>query len=203
MRLFAVALVAPLLASCGSGTNAPGSSGESPTLAQPTVSTVKDEPDLKPPPIFLVSAAGKQQAVPGSSCVSYVDRDTGQGTGACGDVGGPQYPDQATVVRSGEHVIVAVPGTTLEKDSAIAIRPLGCTDQLTTKLDLPQSGELHWAVDLEESSFYQLDVFARFETDDGRNGDVSGTLGRLIVEDSKAPALGPLDPGLAVCPFQP
>jgi hypothetical protein len=197
-------LLASALAGCGSATTVPGSSGDAPTLPEQPASTEVGHPDLKPPPIFLISEAGKQQAIQGSSCVSYADPDTGQGAGACGDTG-PITPREMTVVQPGDNVIVTIPGATLEKESSITVRPLGCADKETKTIDLPASGELHWPVDLEPGA-YELGVFALFELGDGLNGDTSGTLGLLVGGGPKEhdySGVVALDKTLAVCPFQP
>ena len=205
MRLALSIFVAVLATGCGAATTVPGSSGEEPTLAAPTVSTEADEPDLKPPPIFLVSEAGKQRAAQGSSCVQYTNLATGESAGQCGDVAGPVRPKAMTVVQSGDNVIVTIPTAALEKDSAITIRPLGCVDKETTRLDFPEAGDLHWPVDLEPGA-YELDVFALFELGDGLSGDTSGTLGLLVGGGPKEydySGVVALDETLAVCPFQP
>jgi hypothetical protein len=192
------------LAGCGAATTAPGSSGESPTQPQPPVATESREPDLTPPPIFLISEAGKQRAAEGSSCVNYVDPDTGQGAGACGDTG-PIVPKAMTVVQPGDSVVVTIPVATLKKDSEIVIRPLGCADRQAKKLDFPENGELHWPVSLDPGA-YQLDVFAYFEANNGLKGDVSGSLGLLVGGGPKKydySGVVALDETLAVCPFQP
>ena len=205
MRLLLLCLSALAVAGCGAATTAPGSSGESPTLPQPPVATETRQPDLTPPPIFLISAAGKQRAAQGSSCVEYTNLATGESSGQCGDVGGPVRPRAVTVVQPGENVIVTIPVATLEKDSAITIRPLGCTDRETEKLDFPQNGELHWPVDLEPGA-YELDAFAMFDLSDGLSGDTSGTLGLLVGGGPKEHdyrGIVALDETLAVCRFQP
>jgi hypothetical protein len=198
MKRLAFALLALWAAGCGAATSVPGSSGESPTPVQATVSREVEEPDLSPPPIFLISAGGKQRATQGSSCVNYVNEATGEGVAGCGDVGEPLVPEQVTVAAPGERVVVAIPGATLKKNSALTVQQLGC-DVTVEKLDLPATGELHWPIDLDPGA-YELDISALFEAEDGVSGDVSGTLG-LVVDDSKAPSLVPLDRSLAVCPF--
>lgn len=203
MRLFAV-LVAVLLVGCGVGaeeTNAPGSSGEAPTTIEPLATF--DESELKPPPIFLISRVGKQEAVPGSSCVDYLDQASGQGVSQCGDVGAPLVPKEMTVVERGESVIVTIPGVTLKRDSSVSVRPLGCLDRESVKLDLPEAGELHWDVDLDRDA-YELDVFALFDAGNGLSGDMSGTLGLLVgggPKDHDYRGVLALDRSLAVCPF--
>jgi hypothetical protein len=205
MRLVLFSLVALTMAGCGSAASAPGSSGESPTLAQPTVSTEIDEPDLSPSPIFLISKAGKQRAAQGSSCVEYTNVATGESSGQCADVAGPVRPKAITVVQPGDNVVVTIPGATLKKESSITIRPLGCADKETKTIDLPANGELHWPIDLEPGA-YELDVFALFELGDGLSGDTSGSLGLLVGGGPKEydySGVVTLDEALAVCSFQP
>lgn len=205
MRLVLFTLAVLALAGCGAATDVPGFSGEPPTLAQPTVSIEAKEPELEPPPIFLVGAGGKQRAAPGSACIEYTNEASGESSGQCRDVAGPVRPKAMTVVQPGDNVIVTIPGASLEKESAITIRPLGCVDEETQKLDLPDPGELDWEVDLEPGA-YQLDVFALFDLGDGVSGDTSGTLGLLVGGGPKEfdySGVVALDETLAVCPFQP
>jgi hypothetical protein len=202
MRLVLIAVVALLAAGCGAATDVRGSSGRSPTLAQPTESTEVEEPDVKPPAIFLVSAAGKQKAVQGSSCVQYVNPDTGEGTGVCADSAVP-HPPSVTSVAAGDRVTFIIDGASVKKDSTVTIRPLGCGDPEVDELAFePGPGGLEWTVDLDHGA-YQLDVFAVFETDDGRSGDVSGTLGLTVAGPKKWDALGirAVEPDMKVCPF--
>lgn len=184
MRLVGLVLMVALLAGCGSATTVPGSSGESPTLAEPPVSSEADVPDAKPPPVFLISAAGKQRALQGSFCVDYYNAATGQSVGACADSAGPLSPKKMTVVQPGDNVIVAMPGATLKPDSVLTVRPLGCAEQEIQTIDLPPSGQLHWKVDLGPGA-YQLDAFVRFGSDNELKGDVSGTLGMLVGGNAK------------------
>jgi hypothetical protein len=202
MRLVLVAAAALLAAGCGAATGVPGSSGETPTLASPTTSTETSEPDLEPPAIFLVSAAGKQEAVRGSSCVQYTDPQTGAGTGVCAD-SAVVHPRSVTSVAPGDRVTVVVAGATVKKDSTVTIRPLGCDDQKVAELAFePGPGELQWTVDLDHGA-YELNVFALFESGDGRSGDVSGTLGLAVAGPKQWDALGvgPVEPDMKVCPF--
>ena len=204
MRPVFFSLVALTVAGCGSATSAPGSSGESPTLA-PTVSTEFEEPDLNPPPIFLITKAGKQRAAQGSSCVEYTNLASGESAGQCADVAGPVRPKAMTVVQAEDNVVVTIPGATLKKESSIAIRPLGCADGETKMIDLPAKGGLHWPVDLEPGA-YELDVFALFELGDGLSGDTSGSLGLLVGGGPKEydySGVVAIDEAVAVCPFQP
>jgi hypothetical protein len=191
------------IAGCGVATEetgTPASSGEEslPTETSKPIPTL-DEANLRPPPIVLVSAAGKQEARRGSSCVQYADPASGEGAGACSDVAGPLHPDFVSLVRPGDNTLVIVAGASAEGGS-VTVRPLGCDDQETLVFDLASGAdETSWRVDLEPGA-YQLDVFTRFETTDGRSGDVSGSLG-LLVGDSDARRTVPAKAGLAVCPF--
>jgi hypothetical protein len=191
-----------VIAGCGVATEetgTPASSGEESVPAETSkpIPTL-DEANLRPPPIVLVSAAGKQEATRGSSCVQYADPASGEGAGACSDVAGPLHPDFISLVRRGDNTLVIVAGASAEGGS-VTVRPLGCADQELV-FDLASGrDETRWRVDLEPGA-YQLDVFTRFETTDGRSGDVSGSLG-LLVGDSDARRTVPAKAGLAVCPF--
>ena len=208
VRLLPLLLLALLLAACGSsvaGTGAPASSGRESESAsgegtasgpgEPAPEPV-DESDLQPPPIILVSEYGRQEAVRGSYCVDYVDEETGQGSGMCADSAMPTYPDAVTSVAPGDRVTFVISKAVFKRDSVVTVRPLGCTDEVTQgrwglgKIRLePGTGEHEWAVDLEHGA-YQLDVFARFQADDGRSGDVSGSLGLTVAGPKKWDALG-------------
>lgn len=208
MRRLPLLVLALALAACGSAAeeaNVPASSGEGTVPAEtygPTTGPV-DESELKPPPILLLSRAGNQRAVQGSYCVDYVDEATGQGQGACADTAGPTYPKAVTAVLGGDRVTFVVPDAIFKSDSVVTIRPLGCTDRVAAEIRLrPGTGEHEWAVDLDHGA-YQLDVFARFEAQDGRQGDVSGTLGLSVAGPKKWDALGVSGArrSLQVCPF--
>jgi hypothetical protein len=189
-----------VIAGCGAeteGAGVPASSGaESQTLPAETVpqSPTQEEPELKPPTILLISAAGKQPAAQGSYCV------TGLSSGACADMAGPTHPEEMSVLHSGDRATVALAGAFVMDEGSVVVRPLGCQDKETLSFDLtPGMGETHWRVQLEPGA-YQFDVFTRFHSDDGRNGDVSGSLG-LLIESAGPPRTVPVDPDLAVCPF--
>jgi hypothetical protein len=96
-------------------------------------------------------------------------------------------------------VTVLVAGSILRKERTTTVRPLGCLEKEVTTIELPATGQLHWRVDLEPGA-YQLDVFAQFESNDGRSGDLGGSLG-LRVSDSDAIEIVPVKPADAVCPF--
>jgi hypothetical protein len=196
VRLVPVLVVALIVAGCGGAqgeTNLPASSEGGATLAQPKGYVA---PDVKPPAIVLVSQTGEQPAVQGSYCV------TGIGQGTCADMGTPTVPNAVTVVQPGDPVTIVLRETTLKPESAVTIRPLGCTDREVEKLALPASGELRWKVALDPGG-YQLDVFAIFEADDGTSGDTSGTLGLFVGGAKNGDALGVLEvrPRMQVCKF--
>lgn len=187
-------LAALVLAGCGSAaeqTNVPASSGEDGTFVEPAdAGTDVDESDLKPPPILLISDTGKQEAVQGSFCVDYLDEASGVGQAMCADAAGPTFPAAATSVARHDTVTFVLPDAILRMGSTVTIRPLGCIDQKVGKIALgPGSDEYRWRVDLEHGA-YQLDVFARFRADDGRSGDVSGSLGLTVAGPKKWDALG-------------
>jgi hypothetical protein len=200
MRLLPLLILALLLAACGSsveGTGVPASSGEASASGEGTATGPNEpapepgeESDLKPPPIVLLSGYGRQEAVQGSYCVDFVDEATGQGSGICSDFAMPTFPDAVTSVAPGDRVEFVLPGAAFRPDSVVAVRPLGCTEQVMEEIALESGTGKHlWKVDLKHGA-YQLDVFARFQADDGRSGDVSGSLGLTVAGPKKRDALG-------------
>ena len=207
VRPVSLLALACVLAACGSGAETKGepasSGGESGPAVTQGRTTTADESKLKPPPILLLSNAGKQQAVEGSYCVEYVDEATGHGEAVCSDSFAPPFPESVTAVARGDRVTFVIPGAALKPDSVVTVRPLGCSDQELARLRFePGAGELQWDVDLEPGA-YQLDVFARFEANDGRSGDVSGVLGLTVAGPKENDALGVhgVERSLQVCPF--
>jgi hypothetical protein len=202
MRLLIVLVGALLLAGCGAAaeeTAVPASSGEDSSVpVQPTKKTEFDQSKLKPPPVVLVSQAGKQIAAQGSFCVNYVDPASGEGQGICSDGPAP-VPKQMTIVHPGDGATLLIADSTLKKERTVTVRPLGCSNRETETLELPITGQLHWQVDLDPGA-YQLDVFAQFESNDGRSGDLSGSLG-MLVSESDARAIVPVDTADPVCPL--
>jgi len=168
----------------------------------PAVTTKEtfDESKTKPPIVILVSRAGKQIATPGSSCVQYTDPDTGEGTGVCADAAGPVHPDELTVVQPAEHLDILLAGAYSSGDGVVTITRLGCTGKKVEELDLAvgMSGT-HTDVDLEPGA-YEFDVFTRFGSNDGRQGDLSASLG-VLVDPKRAPAIIPADARFDVCQF--
>lgn len=204
MRLAPLLVLVLVLAACGSTTErtgVPASSGQESVPVDPSESTLPGA-KLKPPPILLVSEVETQKAVWGSYCVDYVDEASGEGQGVCSDAVGPIYPRDVTAVAAGDRVTFILPAATLKAGSVVTIRPLGCTDRVTTEINLEPGGEHPWDVDLDHGA-YQLDVFALFEAKDGRAGDVSGTLGLTVAGAKKWDALGvvAVKRAMQVCPF--
>jgi hypothetical protein len=125
-----------------------------------------------PPPITLVSDAGRQPAVPGSSCVRVAGK-SGTGTGVCRDAAYPA-PRRASVVRPGELVRVDVPGA---QSMEAEVHRLGCHRTALRRIDLGPSGG--WKVDLAPGTYELLVSVGRFELD-GAEGDTSGGLGLWV-----------------------
>jgi len=183
MRLLPLLLATLFLGACGSAVetqNLPASSG--PTEEGPTTPAVA-KPNTRPPAIVLVSEAGKQVAVAGSSCVTYTDPDTGEGSGVCSDSTWP-HPTKVSVVRPGETVSVLLSGATVDEEGSVGVLPLGCEHDVLRTIDLPAGKQsTAFPVDLDPGA-YELYVFARFKADDGRSGDASGSVGLLVDEDA-------------------
>ena len=184
MRRLPLLFATLLLGACGTATgtqNLPASSG--PTEATPT-NPAETKPNLSPPPIVLVTAAGKQVAVAGSSCVTRTDPDTGESSGVCADSTWP-HPEKVSVVRPGDSVSVALSGALVDEGASVEVLPLGCEHDVLRTIDL-------------EPGAYELYVAARFEAEDGRSGDTSGSAG-LLVDENAALGVGPAPPGRSNC----
>jgi hypothetical protein len=210
-------LLFPLvLAACGSaveGTDVPASSGFKSGPVDTSVESSVDESDLKPPRIVL-RAVEDQKAVPGSSCVEYVDPASGSGTGVCGDTGAV-HPKAVSVVMPGDEVTFVFDGAEIvrsggchaddEQDciGSVSVRPLGCEGEEIERVPLELGPETPWTVELEPGA-YELDVFGYFESEIGATGDVSGALGLLVGGGPKEDdALGvvAVEPSMQVCAF--
>lgn len=209
MRASALLLTVALLAACGSevGERTPAVSTAPEVESGPSLPF--DEAEVtKPPPIVLLSAAGRQEAVEESSCVSYADEESGQGVTGCGDT--PDLrPELLSLVRSGEEVAIVIEGADVirsqgcfgggEQDciGLVSVRRLGCEKQVAS-IPLALGPETRWRVDLAPGT-YELDVFAYFDAPDGRSGDVSGSLG-LFVAASGPQKILPVPDELVACP---
>jgi hypothetical protein len=201
MKRIAIALSVCFLAGCGAAVEGTGlaGSGEETVPAETTKTT--DEPNTAPPLIVLVNAAGKQIATAGSSCVDYADPVTGEGVGRCGDVGADSlHPSSLTIVHPGDTVLLLLAGAFAKGDGSVTVRPLGCRDRETTTFGLRRGvSETRWEAAVEPGA-YELDVFTNFGSNDGRQGDVSGTLG-VLVDSERAYAVLDHPESFAVCPF--
>jgi hypothetical protein len=189
-------VVSVVAGGCGAaervGDGPTSTSGRTDTGSQPPF----DEGEkTKAPPIVLEAAAGRQAAVPGSSCVDYVDEASGYGVSGCADAVRPS-PTQLTTVRPGEEIRLLLEGAAAvrpegcvseDEQSSIgtaAVHPLGCARKTVAEIPLALGAETTWQVELDPGA-YEVEVFAYFDAPDGRSGDVSGSLGLLV--DRAAP----------------
>ena len=168
--------------------------GESATAGPPAGSEPAPpgpaEGGLKPPPILLASAAGTQVAVAESSCVS------GSGSGLCIDTM-DQQPEDLSVVRSGEEVVVLLRGASVTQGS-VSVTPLpDCKGKTVAEVELEPGPETRWRVDLPAGQ-YEVQVFARFEAADGRSGDASGSHG-ILLDASQPLGIVPVPDTLVGC----
>ena len=193
-----VLLVLPLvLAACGAGDERSGGGPASTSQApDPGSSLPFDEAKkTQPPPIVLESAAGRQDAVRGSSCVHYTDEASGEGVGLCTDMEEPQ-PAQLSTVRPGEEIRVVIEDAAVQGQAVIS--RLGC-DKPVVEIPLGPGSATSWHVELEPGG-YELDVFVgRFEAEDGRSGDLSGAFG-LLVDETAPLQLVPAPDPVPACP---
>ncbi|HYY74946.1 MAG TPA: hypothetical protein VE644_01330 [Gaiellaceae bacterium] len=144
----------------------------------------------KPPPIVLRSAAGTQVAVAESSCV------TAPSTAVCIDTN-DQQPEDLSVVRPGEKVVLSLRGASVTGGSVLAGPLPSCENATVSELELEPGAETRWRVDLPPGQ-YELEVFARFEAAGGRSGDVSGSLG-LLVDATQAQEILPVPATFVGC----
>jgi hypothetical protein len=173
-----------------------GAEGEQ---SQPAASTPATEPStvattLTAPPIVLVSSAGKQVAVPGSSCVTSVDRSSGQTHGVCRD-SGVVHPKEVTVLPPGASVTIVLGNAQIDGRASVVVRPLGCERTEIEQVEV--GGGRPWLLDLPPGA-YQADVFTRFKADDGSTGDTSGSLG-IVIDPNAQPAIEPGPPRRSNC----
>jgi hypothetical protein len=209
VRLIPLVLVALIVAACGSASGEVGTPASSDPVVETTVPSetvpVAEDPlkdKLKPPAIVLKSRAGEQHATQGSYCVDFVDQQTGTGQGVCADSAGPITPARVSDVNAGEEVTLLLEDAILRTESTVVIRPRGCdTTETASLLWKADTRELPWEVSLDPGA-YQIDVFAVFKADDGRAGDVSGSLGLNVVGSGLDVALNvrPVDRSLRACP---
>jgi hypothetical protein len=205
MRLLLLALViAVLAAGCGgadgggSGNSAPPATSESKSGGGGEVGEggqVGTEPDpapseTKPPPIVLVSEAGRQLGVTGSFCVD----DPVKGVGTCAD-GPVPTAKELTVVHPGDRIVFRVEGARAVRDRDCHARDLscigeaqvtrpGCPETPLARIFLERGHETAWRVALEQGD-YELQVFVYFGGDDGRAGDLSAAFGLRVDPDAE------------------
>jgi len=140
----------------------------------------------------------------GSYCV------TSQMEGGCGD-SGPIYPRELTLVHPSDEVTFSLENASVVRpegchasdeqgcSGSVTVRPLGCERKAVSTIPLEKGRETRWTVGLDAGP-YQLDLFAYFQADDGRTGDVSGTFGLLVQPDGDL-KIQPVEPQQATCPF--
>lgn len=201
MTRHATLLVAALLAA-GCGSVEPAGEGAPSTQAprQDTSSRSLEPPDpskVQAPRIFLESAAGRQEALTGSSCVNVPDRESGAGIGVCRDTV-PLEPELLSVVRPGEELAIVLGGHARIVSGSLRVFPLGCQGPPVLEATLEPGEKARWRADLPAGS-YELEVSAGFEGPEGLNGDVSGSLG-IFVDDSVAAKILPAPDNVVGCP---
>jgi hypothetical protein len=193
VRVVLLLVVSALAGGCGAAERVGG--GPTSTAVQPDTESEPpfDEAEkTKPPPIVLETAAGRQRAVRGSSCVDYVDEASGYGVGVCADTERPS-PSRLSTVRPGEEVLIRLEDAEVvrpegcvseDEQSCIgtaAVHPLGCARKTVAEIPLAAGPATAWRVELEPGA-YEVEVFAYFAAADGRSGDLSGALGLLVDE---------------------
>jgi hypothetical protein len=190
MRLAFLILTISLLApACGQVDRDPpaAASGPPETTEQPSGKSEQPEGAIKPPPVVLESDAGRQIGVRGGYCVT--NHETGQGL--CIDTARPEAT-QASVVRPGEIVTIALEGARAVRSDGCHWRDMSCIGEITAspvgckakggmaaRVFLDRGSQMQWRVQLEPGA-YELQLYFYFEADDGRSGDSSAALGLLV-----------------------
>ena len=218
MRLALLALVVPVLAvGCGSsggassGDSAPPATYESKSAGGGEVGEagqVGTEPDpassaTSPPPIVLLSDAGRQLGVTGSFCVDDPDK----GVGTCADGPAPAAKE-LTVVHPGDRVAFRIEGARAIRARGCHARDLscigeaqvarpGCPETPLARVFLERGHETAWQIALEPGD-YELQVFVYFGGYDGRSGDVSAAFG-LRVDPEAQREIVPAKPDRVSC----
>lgn len=208
MRLALLALLILVLAGCAQVDRDPpdAASGPPEFSEQPPGVSEPPKAELAPPPVVLESEAGRQVGVRGGYCVHNFE----SGQGLCVDAMRPEAA-QASIVRPGELVTIALEGARAVKAEGchsrdtscvgeIRVSPAGCKAKsaMAARVFLERGSEMPWRVDLRPG-LYELQLFFYFDSDDGRTGDGSAALG-LLVDPSAEQEIVPMPAAAAVCP---
>ena len=139
----------------------------------------------QPPPIILTTKADTQRAAQESYCVLSPAHDgESSGVGVC-RASNDQRPRRLSIVRPREVVTISFRGAAFITDGSASVRVLGTQRSIRRfTLDRPAT---RWRVRLRPGK-YEIQVFGRFGTADGRSGDTSGSLG-LHVRRAQPPPL--------------
>jgi hypothetical protein len=149
-------------------------------------------------PIVLESAAGRQDAavVPCASSLSDAEEAATE-IPICLDANPALRPAKLSVVRPGETVTVSLPGAEVTNPpgcsitcSSVQIQPLECRDTPLGMFELEDGPATEWTVDLAPGR-YELEVYARFRSDDGQLGIAQGKIG-LVVDVSAEQTVTPV-----------
>jgi hypothetical protein len=151
--------------------------------------------------IVLESAAGRQDAavVPCAESLTEAEQEATD-IPICMSANPALRPTHVSVVRPGETVTVSLPGADVTNPpdcfhtcSAVQIQPLECSDEPLSFFQLEDGAATDWTVDLEPGR-YELEVYAQFRGEDGREGIAQGKLG-LVVDETAEQAVTPVQLG--------
>lgn len=179
--------LALLAAACGS---APEPAAQGGSTAAVSVDKTSPESATRPPAILLESVAGTQRATPGSSCVDKVSA----GVEVCADPAVP-LAERLSIVHPGETVTIRLANARAVRNESCHARDqscigeadvtaFGCPAVRVGRVFLERGSGTQWTVPLG-AGVYELQVFVYFETDDGRAGDASGSLGLRVDPSAK------------------
>jgi hypothetical protein len=134
----------------------------------------------RPPVIVLDSGSPNQRAVWGTFCVT-VPPDPGKSVYVtlCADAADDSEPRRLSVVRPGERITIAFRKTKKVR-GIVGVYKRGCEDEPPRATFKLRSAKTRWVVPREFRWRFELSIFARFETRDGRSGDTEAALGLFV-----------------------
>lgn len=188
MRAFVLAACLLLAAGCGAQETTSGSSTAEADKRPTTSIGAEEESEELPPPFALISAAGRQNAIQSTYCI------TGPTSGTCADYVENGPPEQLSVVGPGEKVELVFDDL-VTAEGEVSIVRLGCTQELAS-IELVGPATV-WPVDLEPG-LYELELSAVFTTA-STSGDTSASVG-LRVDPTADAAIVPAPDPLPDCP---
>jgi hypothetical protein len=143
-----------------------------------------EPPPTDPPPVYLLSKAGRQLSRDGDSCTK-VQLGDGIGVAGCWTAEDPD-PRRVTVVRPRDAVAITMVGA-IELTGMVAVRPLWREKSLVGRFRL--TGPRTRVIIPFRRGAYELEyVVSRYLSSDGRSGFVKGLSGFSSIARADGPS---------------